>query len=106
MERAMAKRPSSAKIPVAIAWYAPEQWERIKQVVADPQNFEESHAEWEVSFQRGMHYLSDLGYDVHKVPVDVDELLAWCAAEGRPVDGDARSAFAADKLRHKFQARP
>ena len=91
------------RVPVAIAWYAAEQWQRWKEVVDDPQNFEETHAEWQGVFERGLLYLRDEGFDPHKVPVDVDELVAWCRREGRPADSAARSAFAADKLRAKLR---
>lgn len=91
------------RVPVAIAWYTAEQWERLKQVVDDPQNFEETHDEWLGVFQRGMQYLREQGYDPHKVPVDVDELVQWCGEQQRPVDGESRSAFAAEKLRATFR---
>ncbi len=91
------------KVPVAVAWYAPEQWERWKEVVEDPQNFEETHAEWQGAFIRGVLFLRDEGFDPHKIPVDIDELVEWCRRNKRPIDSGARSEFAADKLRAQLR---
>jgi hypothetical protein len=98
----MAQRKGK-KVPVAIAWYAADQWQRLKEVVDDPQNFEETHAEWQGVFERGSRYLADQGFDVHRVDVDVEELAAWCRDQERPIDGKARSDFAAHKLRQKYK---
>ena len=93
------------KVSIAVAWYFPEQWERLREVVADPQNFEETHAEWQASFDSGMLFFKDRGFDAHRVPVDVDELTAWCQKHSRPMDGKAGLDFAAEKLRAEFQGR-
>lgn len=94
---------STPRVPVAVAWYSAEQWQRLKEVVEDPQNFEETHAEWQGVFARGLRYLQDQGFDAHKVPVDVEELVDWCRRNQKPIDGSARSDFAAQQLRTKLQ---
>lgn len=52
-------------------------------------------------FDLGMRYYHDQGFDVHKVQVDVEELLHWCGKQRCSVDGKARSEFAAHKLREQ-----
>jgi hypothetical protein len=38
-----------------------------------------------------------------KVEVDVEELLAWCRAQGRDVDGETRARYAAVMLRQRYE---
>jgi hypothetical protein len=37
-----------------------------------------------------------------KVHIDVEELVAWCEARNRPVDGAARTMFVADKMEEEI----
>lgn len=82
---------------LAIAWYKPWEWKRLREVAADPERMEATHAEWLRSAKKVLHELQRQGYEPHRVLVGVDELVAWCAEQGLPINGDARSRFAAAK---------
>jgi hypothetical protein len=41
---------------------------------------------------------------LHKVDIDVEELLRWCNSQNRSVDGGARSEFTVIKLRELDEA--
>src|SRR2546426_11592450 len=43
--------------------------------------------------------LAVAGVAARRVSVDVEALVRWCRAEGRPVDSAARAALVADQLR-------
>jgi hypothetical protein len=46
--------------------------------------------------QRGVH--------AEKIDVDVEELLAWCRAEGLEVNGKARARYAAEALHQRYES--
>ena len=60
---------------------------------------EETYDEWKANAESRIPDLERARYVLHKVDIDVDELLRWCDSQGCPVDGEARSLFAAAKLR-------
>ena len=84
---------------VGVAWYSAADWERLKEVVPDADHLEPTHQEWGSAATKALADLKDHGVDVRRVPVGVDELLAWCEAAGRKPDSGARAQFAAEKLR-------
>ena len=85
------------QVLVAIPWYRPEQWRRLKEISSDAKSMEESYEQWNAFANRRVNELKRLGRRVEKVPVDVEELLKWCQGRNRPVDAQARAEFAAAK---------
>ena len=83
---------------IGLAWFRSEQWDRLLEVSDDRDHLEETFEEWVDVAQQKYDELKNLGYDIKKVDVDVEELVRWCLARDRPVDGEARSEFAIDKL--------
>lgn len=96
-----ASRGSTKRIILGIAWFAPEQWERLREVSADVDVLEDTHAEWLRSVERAIPDFEQQGIEVERVPVDVEELVEWCATEQRPVDGAARADFATRELQRR-----
>lgn len=85
--------------PVAVGWYTPDEWARVKAVAADPEVFENSFQEWEAMATDALDDLRRAGAIPVKVSISADELRAWCLARGKPVRADARAEFVADKAR-------
>jgi len=85
---------------IGVAWYRPEQWDRLLQIAADREVLEDTFEEWKVIAEESLKKFAR-GYHLRKVDIDVEELLGWCNAHNRPVDGAARSEFAAEKLREQ-----
>ena len=83
---------------VGVAWYTPEQWDRLRKISADADNMEDTYGEWKASAENALKTLSASGAVAQKVVVDVEELLNWCNSKDRAVDGAARSEFAWEKL--------
>ena len=89
---------------VAVAWFTEEAWPRLREISANPDDLPDTFAEFlalaEPRFAR--HVAS--GLPLQRVHVDPDELLAWCKANGRPVDAHARAGFAAFVLMRRDRA--
>ena len=94
------KRVYKDKIPrtVAVAWYKPEQWERLLEISRDRDELENTFTEWIEFAEKKVTELEAAGLKLVKVEVDVEELLAWCNKRSLPVDGESRSVFASYKL--------
>ena len=87
---------------VPIAWYKPSQWERLEEIAPDIKQACQSYEDWHAAITRAMNRLRRQGRRAEKVEVDVEELLAWCQAQDRPVDSAARAEYAAARLAEKF----
>ena len=81
------------------AWYRREQWQRLREVSYDGDELEDTYDKWVVNAEEAFKKHANLGLEIEKVDVDVEELLDWCRAEGIEIDGDARARFAAMKLK-------
>jgi len=90
-----------ARVVTGCAWYRAEQWERLREVSVDGEDLEETYAEWVASAEESLRKMRQVGIYAEKIEVDVEELLAWCRAQGREVDGAARAAYAAEMLRRR-----
>jgi len=88
---------------VGVAWYSRDEWPRVRAIAADPETLEASYDDWLKVFTEGKAALRQAGIVAEDVPVLAGDLQAWCAAEGRPIDGDARAGYAAEQLRRKHQ---
>ena len=100
-ERSDSGRPK--RLVVGVAWYRPEQWVRLREICADRARIEWTHAEWLANATSRFAELTAQGYRLERVDVDVERLLAWCLVQGRPVDGPARSAYAAHMLEERYR---
>jgi hypothetical protein len=84
---------------VGIGWYDAVQWAKLKQVAVDPERLDDTHEDWQRTAERTERELArDGGLVIRRVPIDVDALVAWCRERGKPVDGPARSAYAAEMV--------
>lgn len=77
--------------PIALAWYHPSQWERLREVSTDVLD---TYEEWSSVMEVQVKFLKQKGFRVQKVVIDVEELLRWCREQGKEVDSSARSEFA------------
>ena len=84
---------------IGMAWYRPQQWQRLRQVSADMENLEENYHEWLVVASARFREMQEQGFDIRKVDLDVEDLVEWCEQKGRPVDGHARAEYALEKTR-------
>jgi hypothetical protein len=88
------------KQTIGIAWYSPAQWNRLREISADADDLEETHAEWLATAESVWAQMVENGLEVKKVVVDVDQLEAWCREQGLSIDAAARSQFVTCLLRN------
>jgi hypothetical protein len=95
MAKSKVNSPSTA---IGVAWYRPEQWETLRNVSVDRDKLEETYAEWLAEAERMVKQLQQRGLRVIKVDVEISELMLWCESQRIPLDGEARSNYAAFKM--------
>ena len=89
---------SQEKPVVAIVWYRPEQWQRVRDIAADSDEFEDSYVEWLQLAEEKAKELKGSGLRVEKVDLDSEKLILWCNERGLENDAKARSLYAAERL--------
>src|SRR5205823_11750763 len=92
-------KESNQKIVVGFAWYRREQWERVRDIASDAGEFEDTYEEWLRVAEQKLSELAAAGLDVKKVDVDSEQLILWCNEQGLDMNAQARSRYAAEKLR-------
>ena len=99
MKRKQTKQPQShrAETVIGVAWYRPEQWQRLLEVAVDRESLHETYEEWAADATARFEDFRRMGIRVQKVEVDLEELIHWCRVEQRKMDGEARSIFVAEK---------
>jgi len=91
------------QIVAGCAWFDEEGWERLREVTADPERLEDDYETWVAMVEKSIRDMRDQGVELEKVLLDVDELVAWCEEQDRPVDASARADLAAEKLRERHE---
>ena len=86
------KKPS---VVVAFAWYKPEEWEAWKGVCPE---FEDTHAGWERGALESFQNIQRSGVKLHKVVLDLEAFLLWCAEHDQERNSAARSRYASELL--------
>ena len=84
---------------IGVAWYRPEQWERLRHISSDADELEETYEDWLQLASQKCEELEKLGVSLQKVDIDVNALLMWCGMRNLPVDGKSRARFVTEKLR-------
>jgi len=90
---------------IAIVWYRPEQWQRVRDVATDAEELEMSYIEWLKVAEERFKEIQSKGFRVERVDVDSEELILWCNERGLENNGKARSRYAAEKLSELAQNR-
>jgi hypothetical protein len=89
---------TSPEAVVGIAWYKPECYDRIREVMADGVSFPKTHASWRQKAGRMERELRRQGAEPVRVDVDPDEFARWCAELAMPPDSEARDRFVRGRI--------
>jgi hypothetical protein len=84
--------PSSGE--VVLAWYQQSQWERLRDVSADAGDLPVTYAAWRLEADR---LIGQPGLSVHRMDVDVEELICAANLAQGPVDRRFRTGFVRQK---------
>ncbi len=82
---------------IKLAYYRKKDWKQFIDSVDDRESMHDTWKDWHKSYLKAKSDLTNKGYDVKEVEVDVDELIKYCKLRGIKNDGKARSQFVADK---------
>lgn len=88
-------REKQARIAIGVALYREDQWDLLRMLSEDGAETEESYEEWEAWLRCKLAELESGGHKIHRIDIDVRDLVAWCRREGVPLDGDARARHCA-----------
>jgi len=86
------------EVVVAIVWYRPEQWQRVRDIATDADQFEDSYSEWLALAEERARELRNTGLRVEKVDLDSEKLIFWCNKHGLENNAEARTRYAAERL--------
>jgi len=85
--------PAGVETVAGVCWYRQDQYERLLACADDRDKLEDTWAEWQITAERAIRRYRSMGLDLRKVEIDLDDLLAYCRAEGCPNDDAARAAY-------------
>lgn len=86
---------------IAIAWYQKDEWEKMKALSVDPDDLDDDYESWKINANTLIATLRESGVIAQKVSVKADRLLQWCQQQGKPLNGEARSGYAAFLLEQR-----
>ncbi len=90
---------------VGLAWFRRDEWPQLLASAADREKLEDTYDEWLRDARQLLLDAATRGSVIEKVDVGIDEFLAWCRRENRPLDGTARASFASYKLQQSKPGR-
>jgi hypothetical protein len=103
-KRPLPREKTQCGLIVGVAWYTPEQWERLKLLADDSEALNDTHKDWLKNATGHVRWLKQQGFQVVKVPIDADEWVAWCQKNGKALDGAARSEFTSQKVSERSES--
>ncbi len=103
MAKKAEKRRKSLKPHISVAWYKPEQWDKLLDISADAGQLEKTYEQWKVYAEQALKDLANRQVFPVKVTVDIDDLESWCNTRNLPINGDSRSRYAAWLLKNQAE---
>ena len=79
---------------IALAWYSPLEYEKIKRASVDPEVWNDTYEEWEQKAQSLMQQTLAGGGQVDKVPMVLEDFNRWLKANKEKNNIAARSRYA------------
>ena len=97
--RMIKKHRDKKNLVMGVSWYRPEQWELLKEIVEDKENFDKTYEQSCMESEKKIRQLEAQGLRPVKVEVDVEEMIAWCSDQGLSVTPENRTKFMMTKLK-------
>ena len=86
---------------VALCWYQPEEWKKLKQDAVDSETLDDTYKDWKKNANNIIRLLREAGRQVQKINVKIEDLEAWCKAVDRDNNSAARSHYAVAKAKQR-----
>lgn len=84
---------SNEKTVIGMCWYKKEQWGRLRDIVPDRDDLDDTYQQWRKDAEKALSELRANGHMIQKVLVDTEEMLAWANENNRELDSSARSEY-------------
>jgi hypothetical protein len=97
--RKVIKRREGRKPVAGVGCYSRTEWQKLREVAADPERLENSYEEWLAVFDQAWRKMEASGIALVKVPVDVSGLINWCRGRNMPIDGKARAQYVVEVMK-------
>jgi hypothetical protein len=94
---------STARMPMAVAVYLPEQYPRLLATAEDASDLEATWQEWRQVLQETRQKMAALGTQLVEVTVDLDALEQYCQEQGLKNTSGTRAQYAAHILSEQRQ---
>ena len=78
-------------------WLRRDQWALLCSVYADSNELPASYDAWLRDAQDGCIAFMQAGYIVHRVDVDLKQLMTWCERHGRRLDAQAMMYYSMER---------
>lgn len=78
----------------AMVWYKAEDWDRLMGLFSDSHLLPPNYADWLGRAEEMVQQVEKTGDVVVKVFIDPETFPAWCKAQGREMNSDARAELA------------
>jgi hypothetical protein len=102
----MPRESETKPVRIGVAWFDREQWLRLTEVVPNRNELDDTFQQWERNAKKTLEDLERRRQLVEKVPIKVDELLAWCTLRGLTPNGKARSEYVIELMQKKYETKP
>lgn len=89
------------KLVMGVCWYREEQWDRLKEIVSDPELFEDNYSQWRTDAEKSMNELRSMGHHPKKVLIDANAMQKWVNEQNRILDASARTEYVTFLLRER-----
>ncbi|WP_407530665.1 hypothetical protein [Methylobacterium oryzisoli] len=83
---------------VGMAWYRPEDYTRLRELMQDADRLPDSYDAWRISAEQVEREVTRSGMAVIRVLITPEEFVAWCKERGVQADATARSRFASESV--------
>jgi len=97
------EKGSEEAVVMGVAWYRPEQWERLREISEDWDKLETTYEDWKRNAERALREMRKAGMYPEKIDIDVEDLLHWCNEQNRPIDSNARVQYTTEKLMQQLK---
>jgi len=82
--------------PTRTPWLRRDQWDLFRRVFAGDDELPASYDEWLRGSQDAVLQWTAAGFHIKRVEIDVEQLVAWCRRQRRPVDALAMMLFSGE----------
>jgi hypothetical protein len=83
----------------SIPYYRKGQYDRLREVSIDKENFLISYEEMMTITESKHKEMENKGFKVMKIDVDIEELIEWCNSRCATLNPESRTRFTLEKLK-------